>query len=133
MTLTFNPTRYSELLAQYQPKLIKTEEANEQALAIVEELIHRPTRSSEEDELLDLWVALIEKFEQEYYQPGMSATSQSMLLFLMDQQDVKLSDLAEIFGSEQGVADVLVDRCEMSRTQMKALGEFFGVDPSVFI
>jgi HTH-type transcriptional regulator / antitoxin HigA len=57
MTLTFNPTRYSELLAQYQPMLIKSEEANERALAIVEELMHRPQRSLEEDALYDLLVA----------------------------------------------------------------------------
>ncbi|GAP93811.1 hypothetical protein [Leptolyngbya sp. NIES-2104] len=37
-----------------QPKLIKTEEANEQALAIVEDLMHRPNRTSEEGELLEL-------------------------------------------------------------------------------
>ncbi|MBE9012568.1 transcriptional regulator [Pseudanabaenaceae cyanobacterium LEGE 13415] len=133
MTLTFNPIRYSELLSQYQPKLIKTEEENEQALAIVEDLMHRQDRTAEEDELLDLWVALIEKFEQEHYQIGTTSTPRSMLLFLMEQQDRQESDLIEIFGSEAGVADVLNDHCEMTRTQMKALGEFFSVNPSVFL
>ncbi|KAM3099347.1 type II toxin-antitoxin system HigA family antitoxin [Phormidesmis sp. 146-35] len=133
MTLTFNPTRYSELLSQYQPRLIKTEESNEQALAIVEELMHRSDRSSEEDELLELLVALIEKFEQAHYLPGSASTSQSMLLFLMEQRELTETDLIEVFGSEQVVVDVLVNRCEMSRTQIKALGKFFGVEPSLFI
>lgn len=133
MTLTFNPIRYSELLSQYQPKLIKTEEENEQALALVEELLHRSDRTAEEEELLDLWIALIEKFEEEHYQPGTASTPRSMLLFLMEQQDRQESDLIEIFGSEAGVADVLNDRCEMTRTQIKALGKFFRVDPSVFL
>jgi HTH-type transcriptional regulator/antitoxin HigA len=32
-------------------------------LAIAEELMHRPDRSPEEDELYDLLIVLIEKFE----------------------------------------------------------------------
>lgn len=139
MTLTFNPTRYSELLAQYQPMLIKTEEANKRALAIVEELMHRPQRSLEEDALYDLLVALIEKFEQDYYQPGLRSTPQSMLLFLMEQRNVAAADLVAVLGSEQVVADVMGDRCapgvrgEISASQIQALGKFFQVDPGLFI
>jgi HTH-type transcriptional regulator / antitoxin HigA len=133
MTLTFNPTRYSELLSQYQPQLIKTEASNERALAIVEELRHRPQRSLEEDALYDLLVVLIEKFEQDYYQPGSAATSQSMLGFLMEQRNLGAADLVEILGSEQVVADVMADRGELNRSQIQALGQFFQVDPGVFI
>lgn len=50
--------------------LIRNEEENEKALAIVEELMHRQNRSLEENELYDLLITLIEKFEQEYYSPS---------------------------------------------------------------
>ena len=63
MTLTLNPDKYIQLLVQYQPKLIKTEAENERALAIVEDLMHRQNRSLEENELYELLIALIEKFE----------------------------------------------------------------------
>jgi HTH-type transcriptional regulator/antitoxin HigA len=66
MTLTFNPDKYKELLTVYLPKVIKTESENEQALVIVEDLMHRK-RSPEENELYQLLITLIEKFEQEYY------------------------------------------------------------------
>ena len=46
MTLTFNPEKYKELLTAYLPKIIKTEAENEQALVIVEDLMHRK-RSAE--------------------------------------------------------------------------------------
>ena len=36
MTLTFNQERYKDLLSEYQPKLIKTEVENEQALVMVQ-------------------------------------------------------------------------------------------------
>jgi HTH-type transcriptional regulator / antitoxin HigA len=133
MTLTFNPTRYSELLSQYQPQLIKTEESNERALAIVEELMHRPQRSLEEDALYDLLVVLVEKFEQDYYQSESATTPHSMLLFLMEQRNLTAVDLVEVLGSEQMVADVMADRGEMSQSQIKALGKFFQVEPGLFI
>jgi HTH-type transcriptional regulator / antitoxin HigA len=44
MTLTFNRERYKDLLSEYQPKLIKTEVENEQALAMVEKLMHLTNR-----------------------------------------------------------------------------------------
>ncbi|MFK0734068.1 MAG: hypothetical protein ACFKPT_18945 [Gloeotrichia echinulata GP01] len=68
--MTFNSDKYKELLCQYPPKLIRNEAENEQALAIVEELMHRSNRSPEEDELYELLIILIEKFEEEYYSPG---------------------------------------------------------------
>ncbi|MEY2977840.1 MAG: hypothetical protein RLZZ435_1979, partial [Cyanobacteriota bacterium] len=69
MTVTFNSSKYTKLLAQYQPKLIRTEADNDRALEIIEELMNRPDRSPEEDELYELLIVLIEKFEQEFYQP----------------------------------------------------------------
>jgi hypothetical protein len=58
MTLTFNSSKNSELLSQYQPKLIRTEAGSERALAIAEELMHRPNRSPEENENHDLSATL---------------------------------------------------------------------------
>jgi HTH-type transcriptional regulator / antitoxin HigA len=40
MTITFNREKYKELLSEYQPKIIKTEVENEEALTIVEKLMH---------------------------------------------------------------------------------------------
>jgi HTH-type transcriptional regulator / antitoxin HigA len=133
MTLTFNPNKYSGLLSQYQPKLIGTEVENEQALAIAEELMHRPNRSLEENELYDLLITLIEKFEQEYYLPGASSTPHSMLLFLMEQRNLQASDLVEVFGSEKIAADTIAHQAELSKDQIKALGVFFQVDPGLFL
>jgi HTH-type transcriptional regulator/antitoxin HigA len=86
MTLTFNPDKYKELLTVYLPKVIKTESENEQALIIVEDLMHRK-RSPEENELYQLLITLIEKFEQEYYQSNQQNNPSSMLLFLLEQSE----------------------------------------------
>jgi len=133
MTLTFNPDKYSKLLAQYQPKLIRTEAENERALAIVEELMHRQNRSPEENELYDLLITLIEKFEREFYAPGDSSTPRSMLLFLMEQQDIKQEDLVGVIGTQEVVTEVIEGKREITQEQAKAIAEFFKVAPSLFV
>ena len=47
MNLTFNRDIYGALLARYQPKVIITEEENEQALALAQEIEHRKNRTIE--------------------------------------------------------------------------------------
>ncbi|MBD2205202.1 transcriptional regulator [Calothrix sp. FACHB-1219] len=133
MTLTFNSDKYKNLLVQYQPKLIRNEEENEKALAIVEELMHRSNLSPEEDKLYDLLIILIEKFDQEYYSPGKASQPDSILRFLMEQRDIKESDLVDIIGSQAVVSAVINGEQEISKAQAKALGEFFRVDCGLFI
>lgn len=132
MTLIFNQDKYTELLSQYQPKIIRTEAENEKALAIVEKLMHRRDGTPEEDELYELLIALIEKFEQEYYAPGVTATPNSLLLFLMEQRSLKPADLVGIVGSEEGVYGLVNGDRDLSKEQAVILGSFFYVEPSLF-
>lgn len=133
MTLTFNPEKYSELLVKYQPKLIKTEAENEKALAIVEELMHQPNRTPEENELYELMVTLIEKFEQDFYEAGNVSNPHSMLLFLMEQKGIESKDLVKIFEDRDVVADIVEGKRKISDEEAIALGVFFGVDNSLFV
>lgn len=133
MTVTFNSDKYKDLLAQYQPKLIRTEEENEKALAIVEELMHRPNRSPEEDEVYELLIFLIEKFEQDDYSPGAASTPHSMLLFLMEQRNIQSDDLAELLGLNDLVSEVINGQRNLNQEEAKVLGQFFHVEPELFL
>jgi HTH-type transcriptional regulator/antitoxin HigA len=133
MTLTFDKTQYNQLLFQYQPKIIKTEAENEKALTIVERLMYQKNRSLEEDALYDLLIVLVEKFEREFYEPGLLSTPESMLEFLMEQQQMTAINLAPILGSVTIVNEVITGDREMTITQVKQLATKFGVEPSVFI
>ena len=132
MIPTFNPEFYSKLLSQYQPRIIKTEEENEKFLAIVEELLSRTNLTPEEDALLELLVKLIEDFEDKHYQLNVS-TPKSRLLHLMDARSLEQADLVEILGSCEIVSKVINGQLEISKEQAEALGEFFKVDPSLFL
>ncbi len=111
---------------------VRNEEENEKALALVEELMHRSNRTPEENELYELLIILIEKFEHKHYSPGEASTPDSMLLFLMEQKEVKQSDLVGVIGSKRIVSEVVNGKREISKIQAKALGDFFQVDFSLF-
>ncbi|MDM9379417.1 transcriptional regulator [Chlorogloeopsis sp. ULAP01] len=139
MTRTFNPESYGKLLVEYQPKIITTEEENEQAITLALTLEHRPNRTPEEEMLLELLVTLIEKFEETHY-PIPQGTPHSMLMHLMDARDITTEALAEVIGSLE-VALLIVngdspsetlDERTISKTQAEALADYFHVDASLF-
>lgn len=133
MTLTFDRERYKKLLCQYQPKVIKNEAENEVALKIVEQLMHNRNRTPEEDELYDLLVVLVEKFEQEHYKPGATSTPLSMLHFLMEQQEIEEQDLIPLFGSKDTLKKVIQGQTDITPDQARALSSLFDVDLSLFL
>lgn len=131
MTRTINKKTYADLLAQYQPKVIETEKENEAAIALSEELVHRQ-RSPEEDTLLELLVTLIEKFEDEHYQLN-AATPQSILQHLIEARGIKQEDLVGVIGSRGVVSEVVNGKRSISKSQAKALADFFHISPELFI
>jgi HTH-type transcriptional regulator / antitoxin HigA len=132
MTLTTNPESYAQLLVKYQPKVIETAAENDRAIAVAQELEHKTNRTSQEDVLLELLVALIEKFEDEQY-PIPSGTPHSMLLHLMEASDLKQENLIGVIGSRGVVSEVINGKRNISKAQAKALAEFFSVDVGLFI
>ena len=95
--------------------------------------MHRPNRTPEESELYELLITLIEKFEQEYYSPNQETTPHSLLIFLMEQRDIKQIDLVGVIGSKGVVSEVVNGKREISKAQAKALSDFFHVDAGLFI
>jgi HTH-type transcriptional regulator/antitoxin HigA len=133
MTLTINPKIYGDLLAQYQPKIITTEEENERAIAIVESLTHKSDLTPEEDQLLELLITLIEKFEAEHYPLNNLSTPLSRLTFLMEENNLRQADVVEIFGSKGIASEVLSGKRQISKSHALKLGEFFNLNPALFL
>jgi HTH-type transcriptional regulator / antitoxin HigA len=90
------------------------------------------SRTPEEDQLFELVARLIEDFEEEHY-PIPDASPHRILRFLMEQNDLRQSDLLSIFGSRGYVSDVAPGKRAISKTHAKALGKMFHVSPDVFI
>ena len=133
MTLTIDNQISSKLLEKYQLKVITTEEENEQAIAVVEKLSNQPDLNTEEEQLLELLITLIEKFESEQYPLANLSTPLSRLRFLMESNNLCQADLVDILGSEEMVSETLDRQGEISKENALKLGAFFNLNPALFI
>jgi HTH-type transcriptional regulator/antitoxin HigA len=126
--------RYGRLLARAVPKVIKNEEENERALAVVESLMENgeENMTPEEDALLDLLTGLIHDFEQKAY-PIPKSEPHEIVAFLMEQRGLTPKDLWPVVGSKSRVSEILAGKRAMTKEQAKKLAEFFHVGAELFI
>jgi HTH-type transcriptional regulator / antitoxin HigA len=132
MNITIEKTTYGQLLAKSQPKPILNEEDYAVALAEAEILMSQEELTLEEETLLELWALLIEEYEGKYYLIPQS-TPRDILLHLIEVREIKQVELVGVIGSKGVVSEVVNGKRAISKAQAKALGEFFNVNPSVFI
>jgi HTH-type transcriptional regulator/antitoxin HigA len=107
---------YGKLLVEYLPGVIETEEENEKALEIVLGLMRKgeSNLSPEEDRFFELLTTLIEDFEEKAYPMGQTSNPAVALRELMNEHQLKQTDMLEIFGSQGVVSQVLNGKREIS-------------------
>ena len=82
--------------------------------------------------LLDIVTAFVRDYEERNIEmPDVDPAA--TLRFLMEQQDLRQNDLADIFGSQSNVSEVLSGKREINARQARALAQYFRVSPAVFI
>jgi HTH-type transcriptional regulator/antitoxin HigA len=125
---------YRRLLVKAAPKIIETDAENARALAVIEKLILKgdDKRTPEEDALLGLLAALVEQFETQRW-PTDASEPRELLRFLMEANDLRATDLADILSGRSRVSDILSGKRRISREQAKRLGERFRVSPALFL
>ena len=135
MTTNYDPHTYANLLVEYLPGVIQTEEENEKALAFVGRLMKKGENnlSPEEGRLLDLLVPLIEDFEEKAYPMGDASNPAVAVRELMREHELKQTDMLDIFGSQGVVSQVLNGKREISKAQARKLSERFRLPIDVFI
>ncbi|GAP95193.1 hypothetical protein NIES2104_17130 [Leptolyngbya sp. NIES-2104] len=132
MTHTFDRQSYTDLLVRYQPKPILTDAENEAAIALAQELEHRPQRTPEEDLFLELLVTLIEKFENEH-EPILSGSASSIVQHLMEVRELDAVDLLPILGTQTAITEILENKRQIQQNEARKLADFFHVDISLFL
>ena len=135
MTTNYDPNAYANLLVEYLPGVIQTEEDNEKALEFAGRLMKKGdgNRSPEEERLLDLLITLIEDFEEKAYPMGQMSNPAVAVRELMLEHELKQTDMVEIFGSQGVVSQVLNGKREISKAQARKLSERFRLPIDVFI
>jgi HTH-type transcriptional regulator/antitoxin HigA len=129
----FDQRKYGRLLAQTAPAVIRNETECQRVEGEISKLLRKGDKlTPEEERLLDLLSALVERYEDET-EDFPEAPPHRVLRFLMEQNDLQQVDLVKIFGSSGRVSEVVNGKRGISKIQAKALGEFFKVSPELFI
>jgi HTH-type transcriptional regulator/antitoxin HigA len=131
--LNFDVARYGQLLAEATPRVIRTEEENERALAIIRRLMKTPEAelTPEQGALLELLVELVHDFEEEHY-PLPETEPHKMLQCCLDEEGLKPSDLWTILPKSR-VSEILSGKRAISKAQARKLGDFFHVPIDLFL
>lgn len=129
----FDERKYGRLLARTVPAVIRNKAECERVEEEITKLLRKGDNlTPEEDRLLELLSALVERYEDETEDFPPSPPNR-ILQFLMKQNDLRQADLAPIFGSSGRVSEVVNGKRGTSKAQAKTLGEFFKVSPELFI
>jgi HTH-type transcriptional regulator/antitoxin HigA len=131
--LVIDSKKYARVLARVLPRVIATDKEHLRMLAEVENLMDKGGhRTVEEDAALDLMVRLIKDYEQEHH-PLADPSPHEMLVYLMEQRNLKQADLLPIFKSRGYVSDVINAKRAISKGHAKKLAEFFNISVNLFI
>ena len=115
------------------PRVIKTREQYEEALAVIEELMGRTIEPDSKDgERLELFALLVENYEKEHFAIGLPDPIDA-IRFRMDQQSLTQRDLVPYFGSRSKVSEVLARKRPLTLAMIRALAGGLGIPADVLL
>lgn len=130
--MTYNLKKYSALLSATLPSVIDSLDEYNRIEEIFNNLF-KGNRSPEEDKLFNLLANLLEDYEKRTLPQLEKSSPLETLKFLMNENALRQSDLADIFGTQSVVSEVLRGRREITKKQAKALAERFCLRVEAFI
>ena len=122
---------YAALLVEARPEVIRDDKQKQAYVRRLEALTSKKSPTRGEEKLIDLLAVLIEDFERKS-DPVPDAEPIQILRHLMDAHCLRQKDLAEIFGTESIVSEVLHGKRDFTKEQIRRLSARFGVSPAVF-
>jgi HTH-type transcriptional regulator/antitoxin HigA len=127
---------WRELESQTHVKLraIGSERHYKEMVSLMNTLIDRV--GDRENHILTGLLDVVSVFVSDYEEQNVeipTASPAAVLQFLMEQRKLRQIDLAEDFGSQSNVSEVLSGKREINARQARSLAARFGVSPAVFI
>ena len=132
-TTLLNERRYRELLDVTLPVAIRTEEEYHRLLSATATIMEKPEDeiSEEEGRLLEMLSILIDEYENRVH-PLPKAEPHKMLAYLLEEKDMKPSDLWTILPKSR-VSEILSGKRSISKAQAKRLAGLFRVPVDLFL
>jgi HTH-type transcriptional regulator / antitoxin HigA len=125
---------YKQLLAQFEPRPIESDDDNAKALDACERLMLKGEEiTAEELALLKVISTLIREYEAQRYQIWSEDRSpREILLELLEANGLSQSDLGDIMPQPH-ISAFLAHKRGISKSQALALGQRFHINPTVFL
>lgn len=114
-----------------KPKILKTEAEYSTALAKVESLMDAKPGSRQEEEL-ELWSLLVERFEQEHHPIDFPDPIEA-IRFRMEQEGLRQKDLEKYFPGKNRVSEVLSHKRPLSLGMIRSLHRGLGIPANVLL
>lgn len=117
------------------PSQVSSERGYERIESVFNSLISKGEKrlSAEELRLFCLLANLLEDYERRTLEPLPDVEPADALRFLMDENELKRTDLSDVFGSQAVVSKVLSGKRTISKAQAKRLAARFRVSTDLFI
>jgi HTH-type transcriptional regulator/antitoxin HigA len=122
---------YGALLSQTKPEVITAETQHQAYIQKLEELTSQETVSPAEEKLIALLTLLVEEYESKH-DPVPQAGPLDIIRHLMEAHRLRQKDLADVFGTESIVSDVLNGKRDLAKEHIRRLSARFHVSPAVF-
>jgi len=113
------------------PTPITSERQHAEYLSVLDKLATKEHPTGAEEKYAAVLMTLIEAYEQEHH-PVPNASPAEVLRAFMEANNLRQKDLAQIFGSEGIISEVLHHKRGLSKTHIRKLSARFHVSPAVF-
>lgn len=124
-------SNYIDLLQEFPPRPIKSEEDLLAVQQVIDTLLDSAELTPDKRDYLNLLGLLVHEYEEKYVLiPDLNGAE--LLKALIDELGLKQKDLVPIFKTESIVSDVLKGKRKLTVEHIEKLADFFNVSPSVF-
>lgn len=125
--------RYTELLQAFPPRPINNEQELEATQSVIDKLLDLPELSPDESDYLNVLGTLVFEYENLNESPIPDIYGVELLQVLISERGLLQKDLVPIFKTESIVSDILNGKRQLTVRHIQELGEFFNLDPGVFL
>ena len=133
MPTRLDKKKYGALLMDTLPRVIDSDEELQRSEGLLDRLLKKvDSLSPEEETLLKLISDLIESYEDRHF-PLTEGSPVEVLRFLMEDRQLRQSDLLTVFGSSGIASEVVNGKRAISKSHAKKLAAFFKVPVELFI
>jgi HTH-type transcriptional regulator / antitoxin HigA len=130
-TIQKNKKSYIDLIIDFPPRPIHSEEELDSVQRVICDLIDRGNLTIDEEDYISVLGTLVTQYEQVHH-PIPDIYGAELIEALLEEFDLKQKDLVSIFKTESIVSAVINGHRKLMTKHIEKLAAFFHVSPAVF-